>query len=157
MGLLNKQQITKTSVTCALCCTAQYNTLRDEPSLQTFLFRHFFTKIRNIFTVHHRTRKLSKIRKTYAKNVRLDRYVWGVYLPSGRYVKQTGCSEELKREPSILKLPNFAAFVHKKKLYYVQMMFNKYLLFFYYYFLTVEYGFDLDRLHGSINEINGLV
>ena len=74
VGLLNIQQIMKTSVTCALCCTAQYNTLRDEPSLQTFLFRHFFTKIRKIFTVRRKTRKLSKIRKTYAKNVRLDRY-----------------------------------------------------------------------------------
>ena len=74
VGLLNIQQIMKASVTCALCCTAQYNTLRDEPSLQTFLFRHFFTKIRKIFTVRRKTRKLSKIRKTYAKNVRLDRY-----------------------------------------------------------------------------------
>ena len=34
----------------------------------------FFTKIRKIFTVRRKTRKLSKIRKTYAKNVRLDRY-----------------------------------------------------------------------------------
>ena len=54
---------------------ASCKTLRDEPSLQTFLFRHFFTKIRKIFTVCRKTRKLSKIRKTYAKNVRLDRYV----------------------------------------------------------------------------------
>ena len=53
---------------------ASCQTLRDEPSLQTFLFRHFFTKIRKIFTIRRKTRKLSKIRKAYAKNVRLDRY-----------------------------------------------------------------------------------
>ena len=52
----------KTRVTCALCCTAQYNTF------------FFSTKIRKIFTVRRKTRKLSKIRKTCAKNVRLDRY-----------------------------------------------------------------------------------
>ena len=59
-----------TSADCASC-----QTFRDEPPLQTFLFRHFFMKKRKIFSVRRKTRKLSKIRKTYAKNVRLDRYV----------------------------------------------------------------------------------
>ena len=35
----------------------------------------FFMKVRKIFTIRPETRKLSKIHKTYAKNVRLDRYV----------------------------------------------------------------------------------
>ena len=53
------QQIMKTSVT-----------LEDEPSLQTFLFRHFFAR-KYVRSLPYTVRKLSKICKTCAKNVRL--------------------------------------------------------------------------------------